>query len=999
MVNLPSEPTYPDHAFGGWYTEPYGNGTQFTATTPVTADMTVYAKWTPYLQVTFDAGPGTPAISTASCPAGATVGLPNDPTHLGYTFGGWYPEQNGNGTQFTAATPVTADMTVYAWWIREEEAVTVTFDAGPGTPAFSTASCPAGARVNLPSDPTHTYHTFGGWYTERNGNGTQFTAATLVTANTTVYAKWTPYPVVTFDAGAGGTPATSTASCPAGTVVSPPSINPRRAGYYFFGWYTEPNGNGTQFTATTPVNADMTVYAWWIREEEAVTVTFDAAGGTPGTSTVNCAHGESVGLPSPDPTHAYHTFGGWYTEPYGNGTEFTATTPVTANITVYAKWTPYPQVTFDAGPGTPAISTVLYPPGAMVNLPSEPTYPDHAFGGWYTEPNGNGMPFGTSIPVTEDMTVYAKWTPYLHVTFDADGGTPAISTASCPAGATVDLPSNPTRADYIFRGWYPEPNGGGTEFTATTLVTADMRVYAKWTYPQVTFDANGGTPATSTASCLAGATVLLPSDPTRTDYYFDGWYTAPNGGGTQFTAATPVNADTTVYAKWIREAEAVTVTFDANGGTPATSTVSCPAGARVNLPSDPTHTYHTFGGWYTEPNGNGTEFTATTLVTTNTTVYAKWTPYLQVTFDANGGTPAISTALCPAGVRVNLPSDPIYTEHTFGGWYTAPNGLGTQFTAATRVTANMTVYAKWTPYLQVTFDADGGTFANGETTSTASCPAGTTVVTVAMVALPSNPTRAGYAIDGWYTEPNGNGTQITATTLVNAGMTVYANWKPYLQVTFDTDGGEPITMTMTCLSGEYAGLPGNPTKAGHTFDGWYTEQNGNGTPFTAATRVNANMTVYAKWTPYLQVTFNADGGIFYEMAGFPATSTASCPAGTTVVLPSLNPTRASYDFFGWYTEQNGGGTQFTASTPVTEDMTVYAKWTPWPVVTFYAEGGEPETSTASCPVGTTVGVLPNSDRDGWSVGGWYTEPDGGGTEFTTSTPVTEDMTVYPTWVK
>jgi uncharacterized repeat protein (TIGR02543 family) len=231
-------------------------------------------------------------------------------------------------------------------------------------------------------------------------------------------------------------------------------------------------------------------------------------------------------------------------------------------------------------------------------------------------------------------------------------------------------------------------------------------------------------------------------------------------------------------------------------------------------------------------------------------------------------------------------------------------------------------------------------------------------------------------------------------------MTVYANWKPYLQVTFDTDGGEPITMTMTCLSGEYAGLPGNPTKAGHTFDGWYTEPNGNGTPFTAATLVNANMTVYAKWTPYLQVTFDADGGIFYEVAGSPAISTASCPAGTTVVLPSLNPRRTSYDFFGWYTEQNGGGTEFTASTLVNADMTVYAKWTPWPVVTFDAdsrtfENGE-TTMTLSCPAGTTV-VLPRIYNGAWSVDGWYTERNGGGTEFTASTLVTEDITVYAIW--
>jgi uncharacterized repeat protein (TIGR02543 family) len=42
----------------------------------------------------------------------------------------------------------------------------------------------------------------------------------------------------------------------------------------------------------------------------------------------------------------------------------------------------------------------------------------------------------------------------------------------------------------------------------------------------------------------------LPADPDRTGYTFEGWFTAQNDGGTQFTAATAVAANITVYAKW-----------------------------------------------------------------------------------------------------------------------------------------------------------------------------------------------------------------------------------------------------------------------------------------------------------------------------------------------------------------------------------------------------------------------------------------------------------------
>jgi uncharacterized repeat protein (TIGR02543 family) len=39
------------------------------------------------------------------------------------------------------------------------------------------------------------------------------------------------------------------------------------------------------------------------------------------------------------------------------------------------------------------------------------------------------------------------------------------------------------------------------------------------------------------------------------------------------------------------------------------------------------------------------------------------------------------------------------------------------------------------------------------------------------------------------------------------------------------------------------------------------------------------------------------------------------------------PSKSGYTFGGWYTQQNGGGSQFTADTTVTSNITVYAKWT------------------------------------------------------------------------
>jgi uncharacterized repeat protein (TIGR02543 family) len=115
------------------------------------------------------------------------------------------------------------------------------------------------------------------------------------------------------------------------------------------------------------------------------------------------------------------------------------------------------------------------------------------------------------------------------------------------------------------------------------------------------------------------------------------------------------------------------------------------------MPSDPTRSGHLFGGWYTQLNGGGAAFTASTVVSANTKVYAKWTDQYTVTFDADGGSPATQTRTVNSGEAVGsaMPSDPTRSGDIFGGWYTQQNGGGAAFTASTTVTANITVYAKW----------------------------------------------------------------------------------------------------------------------------------------------------------------------------------------------------------------------------------------------------------------------------------------------------------------
>lgn len=139
-------------------------------------------------------------------------------------------------------------------------------------------------------------------------------------------------------------------------------------------------------------------------------------------------------------------------------------------------------------------------------------------------------------------------------------------------------------------------------------------------YYTVTFNTNGGSEIAS-QSVIEGRTATRPeTNPTKDGYNFKDWY-ANQTLTTLFDFSTPINENTTIYAKWV---EVFTVTFNSNGGSEITSQ-SIEDGGLVTKPTDPTKENYTFNGWYKEDTLE-TEFNFTTdTITEDTTLYAKWT--------------------------------------------------------------------------------------------------------------------------------------------------------------------------------------------------------------------------------------------------------------------------------------------------------------------------------------------------------------------------------------
>ena len=175
-----------------------------------------------------------------------------------------------------------------------------------------------------------------------------------------------------------------------------------------------------------------------------------------------------------------------------------------------------------------------------------------------------------------------------------------------------------------------------------------------------------------------------------------------------------------------RDGITYTVTFNKNGGDsdadPKTKIVRPPATTIDKMPEKPIWAGRTFIRWTANADGSGAVFTTATPVTADITVYAQWLEVPEgsfvVTFDSNGGDtdadPAAKVVTPPATNVGTLPAPPTWANHTFAGWNTQADGLGTAFTASTTVNANITVYAKWTqgvtppptPPVVVDFESD-----------------------------------------------------------------------------------------------------------------------------------------------------------------------------------------------------------------------------------------------------------------------------------------------------
>ena len=411
------------------------------------------------------------------------------------------------------------------------------------------------------------------------------------------------------------------------------------------------------------------------------TVSFESYGGSVVASQF-VAPGDMAHLPAA-PTQSNYSFVGWCSDSELT-TAFDFGTVITSDILLYAKWVADWVVMFESNGGS-AVAVQYVVPNATVTQPAVPTRIGYTFAGWYSD-SGFISTFSFSSAITADATLYAKWLANYTVAFNTNGASP-VSSQIVASGNTATQPATPTRTGYTFAGWYSD-SGFTSGFSFSTAITADMTIYVKWlTDFTVAFSTNGGT-AVSSQIVPDGSTATQPAAPTRTGYTFVQWC-SDSPPTTLFNFTTPITADTTLYAKWVAD---WVVTFDSNGGS-AVASKFVPPGNTFTQPATPTWTGHTFIGWCSDSPPT-TLFNFSTVITADTTLYAKWVTDWVVTFDSNGGSAVTFQYVTPDNTAAQ-PASPTRTGYTFVQWC-SDSPPTTLFNFSTAITADTTLYAKWT---------------------------------------------------------------------------------------------------------------------------------------------------------------------------------------------------------------------------------------------------------------------------------------------------------------
>ncbi len=361
------------------------------------------------------------------------------------------------------------------------------------------------------------------------------------------------------------------------------------------------------------------------------TLTFNSDGGS-AIADMAVDYQSLASAPS-DPTKSGYTFIGWYTDEAKTKPFSFTTTPINTDITLYAKWSVNAyKLSFETNGGT-VVTDQMINYKELAIPPVAPERTGYTFAGWYTDNQLQSVFDFTSMPITTDMILYAKWLikPYT-ATFDTDGGS-LISDQLVNYQSLVKSPTDPIKSGYTFAGWYSDA-ARTTLYDWNTAITDNITLYGKWSKNAytVSFDTYGGS-AVANINVDYGDKIIAPASPTKFGYAFVGWYTDATLTTLFDFGQTPITSNTTLYADW--SDQVYTVSFNTYGGS-TIDDIFVNHGGKITAPTSPTRSGYTFVNWYLD-NALTIPFDFdTTAINSNIMLQAKWKKKEDSTSNSTG---------------------------------------------------------------------------------------------------------------------------------------------------------------------------------------------------------------------------------------------------------------------------------------------------------------------------------------------------------------------------
>lgn len=160
--------------------------------------------------------------------------------------------------------------------------------------------------------------------------------------------------------------------------------------------------------------------------------------------------------------------------------------------------------------------------------------------------------------VPADLPSDYKWArkaTLLDIYLDFEAATPYDTDVVFEGQSGISEPAEPTKAGYVFKGWYASDKVTPFDFTQTfeDITLDDIDVYADWTRGTltVTFNSNGGSQVSPYTGVEYGSTITEPSTPEKLENTFDGWYKDAEFENAWDFENDTVTDNITLYAKWV----------------------------------------------------------------------------------------------------------------------------------------------------------------------------------------------------------------------------------------------------------------------------------------------------------------------------------------------------------------------------------------------------------------------------------------------------------------